>query len=150
MLQYGRKINELLHKYFQTNNKKQLTADFNNWLVVEKTKYLKKNPPKPKTKVEKKKLTVEKKQAEEKLKVVEKEVLVAVEKVREEKIKVDKVIAKQKADYVFKINDKVRIIDSNTVGTIDKIEKKNAFINYGVFTTKTTLNKLELVQAAKK
>ncbi|MBI9041125.1 DNA mismatch repair protein MutS [Lutibacter sp.] len=150
MLQYGRKINDLLNKYFQTNNKKALTTDFNNWLVVEKTKFLKKNPPKPKTKVEKKKLTVEKKQAEEKLKVVEKEVLVAVEKVREEKIKVDKVIAKQKADYVFKINDKVRIIDSNTVGTIDKIEKKNAFINYGVFTTKTTLNKLELVQAAKK
>ena len=150
MLQYGRKINELLHKYFQTNNKKQLTADFNNWLVVEKTKYLKKNPPKPKTKVEKKKLTVEKKQAEEKLKTVEKEVLVEVEKVREEKIKVEKVIAKQKADYVFKINDRVKIIDSNTVGTIDKIEKNNAFINYGIFTTKTTLNKLELVQAAKK
>jgi DNA mismatch repair protein MutS2 len=150
MLQYGRKINDLLNKYFQTNNKKQLTADFNNWLVVEKTKYLKKHPPKPKTKVEKKKLTVEKKQAEEKLKVVEKEVLVAVEKVREEKIKEEKVIAKQKADYVFKTNDKVRIIDSNAIGIIEKIEKKNAFINYGVFTTKAALNKLELVQAAKK
>jgi len=150
MLSYGRKMNELLHKYFQTNNKKQLTNAFNDWLVIEKTKHLKKNPPKPKTKIEKKQLIVEKKKVEEKLKVVEKEVLVAVEKVREEKIKVDKVIAKQKADYVFKINDKVRIIDSNTVGTIDKIEKNNAFINYGVFTTKTTIQKLELVQSSKK
>jgi DNA mismatch repair protein MutS2 len=150
MLSYGRKMNELLHKYFQTNNKKQLTTAFNDWLVIEKTKHLKKNPPKPKTKIEKKQLIVEKKKVEEKLKVVEKEVLVAVEKVREEKIKVDKVIAKQKADYVFKINDKVRIIDSNTVGTIDKIEKNNAFINYGVFTTKTTIQKLELVQSSKK
>ena len=76
--------------------------------------------------------------------------MVEVEKVREEKIKIEKVVAKQKADYVFKINDKVRIIDSNSVGTIEKIEKNNAFINYGVFTTKTTLNKLEFVQAAKK
>jgi len=150
MLSYGRKMNELLHKYFQTNNKKQLTTAFNDWLVIEKTKHLKKNPPKPKTKIEKKQLIVEKKKVEEKLKVVEKEVLVAVEKVREEKIKVDKVIAKQKADYVFKINDKVRIINSNTVGTIDKIEKNNAFINYGVFTTKTTIQKLELVQSSKK
>ena len=32
----------------------------------------------------------------------------------------------------------------------EKIEKNNAFINYGFFTTKTTLNKLELVESAKK
>mgnify|MGYP000856561865 FL=1 len=150
MLSYGRKMNELLHKYFQTNNKKQLTTAFNDWLVIEKTKHLKKNPPKPKTKIEKKQLIVEKKKVEEKLKVVEKEVLVAVEKVREEKIKVDKVIAKQKADYVFKINDKVRIIDSNTVGTIDKIEKNKAFINYGIFTTEASFDKLEFVEKSKK
>ena len=82
--------------------------------------------------------------------IVEKEVIVAVIKVREQKKTEAKKVAKQKADYVFKINDKVRIIDSNACGTIDKIEKNNAFINYGIFTTKTTLNKLELVESAKK
>ena len=150
MLSYGRKMNELLHKYFQTNNKKQLTAAFNDWLLIEKTKHLKKNPPKPKTKVEKKQLVVEKKKEDEKMKIVENEVLVEVEKVREIKIKQEKTIAKQKADYTFKIKDKVRIIDSNSIGTIEKIEKNSAFINYGIFTTKTTLQKLELVQPVKK
>ena len=61
-----------------------------------------------------------------------------------------KKIAKQKADYIFKVKDRVRIIDSNSNGIIEKIEKNNAFINYGFFTTKTTLNKLELVESAKK
>jgi len=150
MLYYGRKFNELVNKYFQTNNKKAFTVELNKWVTIEKTKHLKKNPPKPKTKAQKKKVKVEKKKVEEKLKVIEKEVVVAVEKVREVKEIEAKKVAKQKADYVFKVNDKVRIIGSTSNGTIDKIEKKNAFINYGFFTTKTTLNKLELVQASKK
>lgn len=149
MLSYGRKINELVNKYFQTNNKKELTAEFNKWLTIEKTKHLKKNPPKPKTKAQKLKVKVEEKKVEEKLKTTEKEVLVEVIKVREQKQVEAKKVAKQKADYSFKINDKVRIIDSNACGTIDKIEKNNAFINYGIFTTKTSLNKLELVESAK-
>ena len=44
----------------------------------------------------------------------------------------------------------MRIIDSNSVGTIDKIEKKSVTINYGIFTTKTSAEKLELVEKAKK
>jgi len=149
MLSYGRKTNELLHKYFQNNNKKQLTTDFNNWVTVEKTKHLKKNPPVAKTKIQKKQAIVEKQKVEKKLKTVETEVLVEVIKVREIKKTEAKKEAKQKADYIFKINDKIRIIGSNSCGTIDKIEKNNAFINYGFFTTKTTLNKLELVESAK-
>ena len=73
-----------------------------------------------------------------------------IRKVRVQKQVEAKKIAKQRADYVFKTNDKVRIIGSNSCGLIDKIEKKNVFINYGIFTTKTTLNKVELVEAAKK
>jgi len=149
MLVLGRKANELLHKYFQTNNKKQLIADFNSWVTIEKTKHLKKNPSKPKTKVQKKKVKAEKQQVEKKLKSIETEVLVEVVKAREIKKVKEKKVAKQKADYTFKINDKVRIIGSNSCGTINKIEKNNAFINYGIFTTKTTLNKLELVESAK-
>lgn len=150
MLYYGRKFNELVNKYFQTNNKKEFTAELNKWVAIEKTKNLKNKPPAPKTKAQKKQVKVEKKKVEEKLKTIEKEVVVAVEKVRVVKEIEAKKVAKQKADYVFKVNDKVRIIGSTSNGTIDKIEKKNAFINYGFFTTKTTLAKLELVQAAKK
>ncbi len=144
MLQYGRFVNDLLNKYFQTNNKKHLLSELNKWILSEKTKYLKKNPVKlkPKEKIQKKKV-------EEKLKVVEKEVLVEVKKVREKKKIEAKKIAKQKANYIFKVNDKVRITDSNSCGVIEKIEKKHAFINYGNFTTKTTLDKLELVESTK-
>ncbi|MDF1517898.1 MAG: hypothetical protein P1P79_08130 [Lutibacter sp.] len=114
------------------------------------TKFLKKNPIKPVTKVEKQKVKVEKQKEEEKLKITEKEVMVEVVKVREIQQKEAIITAKQKSDYVYRIKDRVKIIGSNSTGTIEKIEKKNAFINYGFFTTKTTLDKLELVESAKK
>ena len=149
MLVYGRKINELVNKYFQTNNKKQLTQDFNKWLASEKAKHLKKHPKKPATKAARKKEKIASKKKQEKLASIEKEVVVEVKKVRVAKEKEQQKVAKKKADYTFKINDKVRIIDSNACGTIDKIEKKVAFINYGQFTTQTSLDKLELVEASK-
>ncbi|KAB1159691.1 DNA mismatch repair protein MutS [Tenacibaculum aiptasiae] len=150
MLSLGRKINELLNKYFQTNNKKELSANFFKWVMAEKTKHIKKNPPKKKTKQEKKKdLELVKKQKEIITKV-EKEVLQKVVKVREEKKKIAEKVAKEKAAYIFKVNDRVRLTDGNSVGTIDKIEKKNVFINYGLFTTKAKIEQLELVEKAKK
>ncbi|MDP3312116.1 DNA mismatch repair protein MutS [Lutibacter sp.] len=150
MLTYGRKINELINSYFQTNNKKIFTSEFNKWVLIEKGKYLKKNPPLPITKVEKKQQAVEKKLVVEKLKSTETEVLHEVKKVRIQKHAEAKIIEKQKSNYKFKINDKVRIIDSNAIGSIDKLEKNVVFINYGIFTTKTTLTNIELVNAAKK
>ena len=150
MLSLGRKTNELLNKYFQTNNKKELNANFNKWVADEKIKHTKKNPIKPKTKAQKQKAKVIEKKKQEVIKKVEKEVLEKVVEVRKEKkIEAEK-IAKEKALYVYKVNDRVRIIDSNSVGTIDKIDKKSVTINYGIFTTKTTLEKLELVEKAKK
>jgi len=150
MLSYGRKINELVNKYFQTNNKKELTTEFNKWLANEKGKFLKKNPIKPVTKTEKQKVKVEIQQVAEKLKTTEMEVLVEVIKVRENQQNEAVKTAKQKSDYVYKVKDRVKITGSNSTGTIEKIEKNNAFINYGFFTTKTTLSKLELVESAKK
>ena len=149
MLSLGRKINELLNKYFQTNNKKELTTKFNKWVADEKVKHTKKNPSKPKTKSQKQKAKIVAKQMEETIKKVEKEVLDKVVTVRKEKKKEEAKIAKEKASYNYKIGDKVKIIDSNSVGTIDVIDKKKVTINYGIFTTKTTIDKLELVQKAK-
>ena len=149
MLSLGRKINELLNKYFQTNNKKELSINFNKWVADEKVKHTKKNPTKPKTKSQKQKAKIVAKQMEETIKKVEKEVLDKVVTVRKEKKKEEAKIAKEKASYNYKIGDKVKIIDSNSVGTIDIIDKKKVTINYGIFTTKTTIDKLELVQKAK-
>ena len=40
MLVIGRKVNEFTNRYFQTNSKKQLLADFNKWIAIEKTNHL--------------------------------------------------------------------------------------------------------------
>ena len=149
MLSFGRKMNEFLNKFFQTNNKKELLASLNKWVSEERVKHLKKNPEKPKTVSQKRQAIIQKKRQEEIIQLVENEVLKKVVKVREEKINEENKIAKEKENYNFKINDRVRIIDSNTVGTIDKIDKKTVTINYGIFTTKTSLEKLELVEKAK-
>jgi len=150
MLSLGRKINEFLNKYFQNNNKKELNTNFNKWVVDEKVKYAKKNPINLKTKSQKQNAKVVEKQLQEVIKKVEKEVLEKVIEVRKEKKKEEVKVAQEKSEYIYEVNDRVRIIDSNSVGTIDKIEKKNVFINYGIFTTKAKLEQLELVEKAKK
>lgn len=150
MLSLGRKTNELLNKYFQTNNKKELNTNFNKWVSDEKVKHLKKNPSAPKTKSQKQKAKIVEKQVAAVIQKVEKEVLEKVIEVRKEKKIEAAKVAKEKALYVYQVNDKVRIIDSNSVGTIDKIDRKSVTINYGIFTTKTSVEKLELVEKAKK
>lgn len=150
MLSLGRKTNELLNKYFQTNNKKELNTNFNKWVVEEKVKHLKKTPNETVTKSEKQQAKIVEKQLQEVIQKVEKEVLDKVVEVRQEKKFEAAKIAKERSEYNYQINDKVRIIDSNSVGTIDKIDKKSVTINYGFFTTKTSVSKLELVEKAKK
>ena len=150
MLTLGRKTNELLNKYFQTNNKKELNTNFNKWAAELKLKQVIKKPQVRKTKAQKQKAQIAEKKQQEIIKNVEKEVLEKVVQVRKEKKIEEAKIAKEKSLYVYQINDRVRIIDSNTIGTIDKIEKKSVTINYGVFTTKTSLIKIELVEKAKK
>ncbi|MDP2088447.1 MAG: DNA mismatch repair protein MutS [Flavobacteriaceae bacterium] len=154
MLIYGRKINELANKYFQSNNKKQFLAEFNLWIASEKEKYQKKNPPKPIVKTASKKiikkadLEVLKKQ--EALIATEKEVLKEVEKIKVVVEETKKVELEKKKNYQFKLHDQVRLFDGNACGTIDKIEKNIATVNYGIFTTKVSIEQLELVQRAKK
>ena len=150
MLSLGRKTNELLNKYFQTNNKKELSTEFLKWVAAEKTKHIKKSPLKKLTKTEKKQDKITAKKQKEAIKKVEEEVLQKVIKVRAEKKEEAKKLAIEKAAYVYQINDRVRLIDGTSVGTIDKIEKKTVFINYGVFTTKAKLTQLELVEKSKK
>ena len=149
MLSLGRKTNELFNKYLQTNNKKELTLNFNKWVADEKVKYAKKNPTKPKTKSQKQQAKIVEKQLQEVIQKVENEVMKKVVEIRKVKNKEAKKLAKIKAEYIFKINDSVRLIDGNSVGTIEKIEKKKAFINYGNFTTEASLEKLELVEKGK-
>ncbi len=189
MLQFGRKINEFLNRYFQNNNKKQLQSSFLKWVTIEKVNYDKKfneskekdkkpntnksnqkillesfndekellkfkaknskNPSKRDLRILKKKQQIEDKIQKEKLDKIEKDILIEVRKVRRTKQEDARKQAKQKSDYIFKIGDIVRIEDSRSNGTIEKIEKDIAFINYGVFITKVATKKLELVERKK-
>ena len=149
MLSIGRKINEFSNNYFQTNNKKKLLADFMKWILIEKSKYSKKYKITSKSKTATKQQKIKKNETEKKLEIVKNEVLKEVKKIRKQKSTVKKEIAKTNANYKFKINDRVRLIDGRAVGTIDKIEKNIATVNYGLFLTKTNTNQLELVKSAK-
>lgn len=164
MLSFGRKTNELFNRFFQTGNKKQLISELTKWSLIEKTRFeekkkekieaekLKKNDEKerPLSKRERTRINKQIKREEEKkrkaLKEIEKKVIPEIEKVREEK----KIVEREKAivieGYQFKVNDIVRLKDGNAKGSVEKIEKNIATINYGIFTAKTDLAQLELVK----
>ena len=50
-----------------------------------------------------------------------------------------------KPKVILKVGDRVRMLDGIAIGTIDKIEKKKAFVNYGTFTTHVNMSELEKV-----
>ena len=150
MLQYGRSVNELTNVYFQTNNKKKLIADFLKWVQTEKIKHTKKNPPKKRTKKEKQVVKRQLQKEVQKLKKIETEVLQEVQKVRKKNKEETRKIAKKKANYQYKVGDIVRLKDGRATGVIDKVEKNKILINYGIFTTLTDKEKIELVKAVKK
>jgi DNA mismatch repair protein MutS2 len=149
MLQYGRVVNEMSNRYFQTDNKKQLMTEFQNWIQGEKVKFTKKNPPVKRTKEEKKEILKVQEIKEKEVKIIEKEVLKEVEVIRE--IKQEE--AREKAliieNYQYTIGDIVRLKDGWAQGTVEKIEKKKLLINYGTFTTLALKDQVELVRKVK-
>lgn len=150
MLYLGRKVNELFNKYFQTNNKKEFFTNFNKWLMIEKTNYHLAHPKVEKSKSEKIAEKTAQKTLQKKLIATEKEIISKVDEIRIVKEKQAKADAEKKARYVFKVNDKVRLLEGKACGIIEKIEGKKIVVNYGIFTAATTLDKIELVVSAKK
>jgi DNA mismatch repair protein MutS2 len=55
----------------------------------------------------------------------------------------------EKPKPILRLGDRVRMHDGRAVGTIDKIEKNKAVVNYGMFTTNVSMDQLELVEAVK-
>ena len=133
----GQKIEDIAEKYFNNKNKKDLIGEFLKIIEIENSKRKKATVKETKALVEKKKEIIE-------------EVTVQVEEIRaakkEKKIKV--VVEKPKP--ILKVGDRVRMFDGKAVGSIDSIEKNKATVNYGVFTSKVSLDALELVEAVKK
>jgi DNA mismatch repair protein MutS2 len=76
-------------------------------------------------------------------KEVEKKVAI-IRKEKKKKLKETPII-KPKPKRELVVGDSVRLEDGKTVGTIDKIEKNKAVVNYGLFTTSVNVNRLEYV-----
>jgi DNA mismatch repair protein MutS2 len=137
LIYIGQKIDVISEKYFNNKNKKELVAEFLKIVEMDNSK---------RRKITVKETIIKK----EKEKIIQKEVEVKVEEIRVEKKekKLKPIIEKPKV--VLKVGDRVRMQDGKAVGTIDSIEKNKATVNYGVFTSKVSLDALEFVEAGKK
>lgn len=139
LIYIGQKIDDLAAKYFNRKNKKELVAEFLKIIEIENSKRIKISTKEAKATNEKKKEIAQE--------VSEKVDIIRAEK-REKKLKANLVVEKPKP--VLKVGDKVRMFDGKSIGTIDKIEKNKALVNYGVFTSTVNLEALEFVETKKK
>jgi DNA mismatch repair protein MutS2 len=138
LIYIGQKIDDISESYFNNKDKKTLIGEFLKMVEIENSK--------------RKKLSVKEKKVKEVIqKKVEEEVKVIVEEIRvvkkEKKIKA-KIEEENKPKVILKVGDRVRMIDGKAIGTIDLIEKTKATVNYGIFTSKVSLEQLEYVQPA--
>ena len=134
MIQLGEKVDELSERYFQDQKKRNLVSGFLRLVETENSKRKKKSAPViKKERVEKKALKSEIKEAVETVKIKE----------ATTKKKIPKKTLPKPVD--LKAGDRVRLEDSRSTGTIDQIEKGIATVNYGMFTTKVALEKLNKV-----
>jgi DNA mismatch repair protein MutS2 len=133
----GQKIEDIAEKYFNNKNKKDLIGEFLKIIEIENSKRRKATAKETKALVEKKKEIIE-------------EVTVQVEEIRAAKKEKKLKVVVEKPKPILKVGDRVRMFDGKAVGSIDSIEKNKATVNYGVFTSKVSLDVLELVEAVKK
>jgi DNA mismatch repair protein MutS2 len=133
----GQKIESIAQNYFNNKNKKDLIGEFLKIIEIENSKRIKATPKEAKAIIEKKKEVV-------------KEIEVKVEEIRvaKKEKKLKPIVEKPKP--ILKVGDRVRMFDGKAVGSIDNIEKNKATVNYGVFTSKVSLDLLELVEAVNK
>ena len=138
LIYLGQKINKISENYFNNKHKKELVAEFMKIVEVENSK--RKKVTVKQEKVKKSKEQIVKQEVEKKVAVIRK-------KKKEEKIKRDKQPIKPKA--ILKIGDRVRMFDGRAIGSIDRLEKNKAVVNYGMFTTNVNVDLLELVESIK-
>ena len=138
LIYMGQKIDDISEKYFNNKDKKALLGEFLKVVEIENSK-------------RKKATAKEIIQKEIVKKEIVADIMPKVEAIRvakkEKKIKAQE--AKVKSKVVLKKGDSVRMIDGKAIGTIDKIEKNKAIVNYGVFTSNVSLEQLEFVERPK-
>jgi len=138
LIYLGQKVNDIAEKYFDNKQKRELMAELFKVVQIENSKR-KKVSAKQKKIIKTKEKQV-KQEAEKKVEVIRKK----------KKIAKQKAIEAPKPKATIRLGDRVRMEDGRAIGTIDKIEKNKAVVNYGMFTTNVSLDQLELVEAVKK
>ncbi|MDO7138925.1 endonuclease MutS2 [Algibacter lectus] len=138
LIYLGQKVNDIAEKFFNNKQKKEMMGELFKVVQIENSKR-KRVTVKEKKKVKAKEIQVKKE--------VEKKVEVIREKKKEEK---KKAIEAPKPKAIIRLGDRVRMEDGRAVGTVDKIEKNKAVVNYGIFTTNVSIDQLELVEHIKK
>jgi DNA mismatch repair protein MutS2 len=133
MIVLGKKLNDIAELFFQNNKKRPMIAEILRLIESENSKRKRKSSAQTK-----KDNTVKKS--------LEKEVIKELVTIRREKKVKKEIPHKSKTIVIFKVGDKVRLLDGESVGSIDAIEKKKAIVNYGIFTTQVNVDQLELVK----
>ena len=138
LIYIGQKVDDISETYFNNKDKKVLIGDLLKIVEIENSK--------------RRKVSVKEKKVQEVIqkKIVE-EVTVKVEEIRLEKKekKIKAALVPEKPKMALKIGDRVRMHDGKAIGTLEKIEKNKVVVNYGVFTSKVSLDLLEFVERPK-
>jgi DNA mismatch repair protein MutS2 len=137
LIYLGQKVNDISEKFFENKRKRELLDELFKLVQIENSKR-KIIPVK-----QKKAIKAKEKQIKQE---VEKKVTVIRKKKKAAKIKQ---VEKPKPKPILKVGDRVRLEDGRAVGSIDKIEKNKAIVNYGMFTTNVSMDQLELVESVK-
>lgn len=149
LISIGKKVKELSEKYRQTKRKKPLLDALLKMVEIENAKaeaaLTKEELKSPKPK--------EKTANLQKTEILLNEIQPELEKIRKKK-KADKrqrTVENEESTVKrpSRVGDRVRLESGKAVGTIDRIEKETATVNYGHFTTLAKLHQLELVEKMK-
>ena len=134
----GQKISDLGERYFDNNGKRELMNELFKLVQIDNSK-------RQKISLKQKKILLTK-EIELKKEVDEK---VAVIRQQKKQQKEKAALIPPKPKRTLKIGDQVRLEDGRAVGTIDKLEKNKAVVNYGLFTTNVSVDRLEYVNSKK-
>ena len=134
----GQKISDLGERYFENNRKRELMSELFKLVQIENSKRQKITLKQKKA--QKVKETELKKEVDQKVAVIRKE---------KKKQKEKAALIPPKPKRVLEVGDSVRLEDGRAVGTLDKLEKNKAVVNYGLFTTTVNIDRLEYVNSKK-
>ena len=134
----GQKISDLGERYFENNRKRELMNELFKLVQIENSK---------RQKISLKQKKAQKIKEAELKKEVDKKVAVIRKEKKKQKEKAALIPPKPKRILV--VGDSVRLEDGRAVGTLDKLEKNKAVVNYGLFTTTVNIDRLEYVNSKK-